>query len=67
MTRHSISWPGLNLQILIAAVAGLILGYWLNGMDDSSALRSNILYAANVMGRLFIDLLKMILIPLIFT
>ncbi|MDP2547357.1 dicarboxylate/amino acid:cation symporter [Oceanobacter sp. 4_MG-2023] len=67
MTRHSISWPGLNLQILIAAVAGLILGYWLNGMDDASALRSNILYAANVMGRLFIDLLKMILIPLIFT
>ena len=60
-------WPGLNVQIVIAALAGLLLGYGLNGLDNSDPLKSNTLYVAGVLGGLFIDLLKMVLIPLIFT
>lgn len=65
-TRQSF-WPGLNLQILIAAVLGLALGYWLNGVDPQAASRINILYGAGLIATLFIDLLKMVLIPLVFT
>ncbi|WP_221799790.1 dicarboxylate/amino acid:cation symporter [Oceanobacter mangrovi] len=67
MTSTPRGWPSLNSQILIAAVIGLALGYWLNGMADESAVKSTILYSANIAGRFFIDLLKMVLIPLIFT
>lgn len=67
MATHGRFGPGLNLQILIAAVAGLALGYGLNGVDESSSLRSGILYGSGLMATLFIDLLKMVLIPLVFT
>lgn len=67
MTKHRLTWPGLNSQILIAAVAGLLLGGWLNGVDPDSVFKAQLLYGADVAGRLFIDLLKMILVPLIFT
>lgn len=59
-------WPSLNLQILLAAVLGLLIGllfqHW--GTDDSFVQGG--LYAAGIIGTLFIDLLKMILIPLVF-
>jgi len=57
----------LNFQIMLAALCGVLLGLWLNGMDAETPLKSNILYLATLAGRFFIDLLKMILIPLIFT
>ena len=63
--RHWLT--SLNVQILLAAVIGLALGYGLNGLADNSALKTEVLYWANIVGRFFIDLLKMILIPLIFT
>ena len=66
MTKK-ISLPGLNLQILLAAVLGLALGFALQGQGDNSLLRANSLYWASLLGGIFIDLLKMILIPLIFT
>lgn len=56
----------LNLQILIAAVFGLAVGllfqHW--GTEDSTVQSG--LYVAGLIGTLFIDLLKMILIPLVF-
>lgn len=59
--------PGLNTQIFIAAAAGLWLGWWLNGMGSEVPLKQNILYSAGLLGGLFIGLLKMVLMPLIFT
>jgi Na+/H+-dicarboxylate symporter len=61
------AWPGLNVQILIGAIAGLILGYGLNALPADDSAKSTVLYAASLIGGLFVDLLKMILIPLIFT
>lgn len=59
--------PGLNLQILIAAVFGLWAGYALNAVAVDAPVKIQSLYAASLVGGIFIDLLKMILIPLIFT
>lgn len=60
-------FPGLNLQILLAALVGLALGFALQALDTQSELRNQGLYWAGLLGGVFIDLLKMILIPLIFT
>lgn len=58
------SKPSLNTQILIATIAGLLFG-WLASLA-SLPIQENSLYAAGLVGTLFIDLLKMILIPLVF-
>lgn len=55
------SKPSLNTQILIAAILGVALGWAAHGGEHTAAL-----YAANIVGTLFIDLLKMILVPLVF-
>lgn len=57
----------LNLQILIGAVAGLLLGFALNSAGGNMPFSGEILYGASLIGTVFIGLLKMILIPLIFT
>lgn len=57
----------LNLQILIGAVAGLLLGFALNSAGGDMSFSGEILYGASLIGTVFIGLLKMILIPLIFT
>jgi Na+/H+-dicarboxylate symporter len=58
--------PSLNIQILLGAAFGVIVGLFFQktGVDNSTASAS--LYAAGLIGTLFIDLLKMILIPLVF-
>lgn len=56
----------LNTQILIAAILGLILGCLLNLIPDTS-LFSYSLYGLGVISSIFIGLLKMLLIPLIFS
>ncbi|MEE9331968.1 MAG: dicarboxylate/amino acid:cation symporter [Methylophilaceae bacterium] len=58
--------PSLNVQILLGATFGVLVGllFQKTGTDSSTASAS--LYAANLIGTLFIDLLKMILIPLVF-
>ncbi len=53
--------PGLNAQILIAAVVGVLFGWLAHGGKHDTAL-----YAASLVGTLFIDLLKMVLVPLVF-
>lgn len=52
---------GLNGQILLAAVGAVALGLFAHGKQADGAL-----YAANLVGTLFIDLLKMVMIPLVF-
>ena len=59
--------PSLNLQILIAACLGVTIG-WLTGTLPADApVREGVLYASTLLGSIFIGLLKMVLIPLIFT
>ena len=51
----------LNSQILLAAVTAVVAGMLAHGREAAAAL-----YAANLLGTLFIDLLKMVMIPLVF-
>ncbi|SDR73930.1 Na+/H+-dicarboxylate symporter [Halopseudomonas xinjiangensis] len=59
--------PSLNQQILIAACLGLLIGWLVGAMPDEAAARTSVLYASTLVGSVFIGLLKMILVPLIFT
>lgn len=58
--------PSLNLQILLAAVLGLMVGLLFQSLGVEQPSVQNVLYASGLIGTLFIDLLKMILIPLVF-
>lgn len=57
----------LNNQILLGAVTGALTGFWLAQLGLESAISQNGLYVAKLAGTLFTDLLKMVLIPLVFT
>lgn len=57
----------LNLQILIGATFGVALGFFLSHLGLDTPLASQILFACTLTGNVFIGLLKMILIPLVFT
>ncbi|ABB73940.1 Na+/H+-dicarboxylate symporter [Nitrosospira multiformis ATCC 25196] len=57
----------LNTQILWGVFAGLFLGLGLSLLDEESVIFRAGLYGAELLGTLFIDLLKMVLIPLVFT
>ena len=58
--------PSLNLQILIGAIAGLGLGWYFHVLGTEHETVKLGLYSAGLLATLFIDLLKMILIPLVF-
>lgn len=57
----------LNSQILIGTLAGMLLGVALSMLDKESATSQVSLYIAELLGMLFVDLLKMVMIPLVFT
>lgn len=57
----------LNAQILWGALSGLLLGLGLTLFEEDSAVAGAGLYAVELLGTLFIDLLKMVLIPLVFS
>jgi Na+/H+-dicarboxylate symporter len=59
--------PTLNTQILLGALFGIVIGMGLLALGKQSAVTQVSVYAANLIGTLFIDLLKMVLIPLVFT
>ena len=56
----------LNSQIFIGCLIGLAGGFWLNAIGPS-ALRQDTLYGAKLVGTLFLDLLRMVLVLLIFS
>lgn len=64
MTMSKLS---LNNQILLGAISGALLGLWLAQLGRESAISQNGMYTAKLAGTLFTDLLKMVLIPLVFT
>ncbi|SFP54784.1 Na+/H+-dicarboxylate symporter [Nitrosomonas cryotolerans] len=57
----------LNTQILSGTLLGILFGLGLATLGEDSAITQNSLYAAQLVGTLFIDLLRMVLIPLVFT
>lgn len=59
--------PSLNQQILIAVALGLIAGGLLTQVDAASGVHQWALYSCTLAANLFVDLLKMILIPLVFS
>src|SRR5688572_18413541 len=60
-------WRSLNSQILTGAVLGVAIGLFLQMLGHDDITLERVLYASGLVGGVFIDLLKMILIPLIFT
>lgn len=56
----------LNAQILLGAVTGVLLGLLLQAQAGSTFASAG-LYLCGLVGGVFIDLLKMVLIPLVFT
>ncbi|HEY0562665.1 MAG TPA: dicarboxylate/amino acid:cation symporter [Methylophilus sp.] len=58
--------PSLNIQILLGAVLGVLVGLYFHGLGADNPSVHTGLYVSGLVGTLFIDLLKMILIPLVF-
>lgn len=61
---HKVS---LNNQILLGVISGALLGFGLAGLEQESEISQSGLYMAKLIGSLFTDLLRMVLIPLVFT
>ena len=59
--------PSLNKQILIGVIVGVVIGALLTQLGDASATRGGVLYGSTLVAGIFVDLLKMVLIPLIFS
>jgi Na+/H+-dicarboxylate symporter len=57
----------LNKQILLGALLGIAFGLGCAMLGEGSAIAQGGLYATGVVGMLFVDLLKMVLVPLVFT
>ena len=56
----------LNSQILIAAIVGVIFGFILNLFPNTQFFDASI-YGLSIVSSVFIGLLKMLLVPLIFS
>lgn len=57
----------LNTQILLGTLFGILSGLWFAMLGQEYSLTQNTLYTAKLVSTLFIDLLRMVLIPLVFT
>jgi Na+/H+-dicarboxylate symporter len=55
----------LNTRILIGAALGVAAGFWLVGAGPTP-LAQGTLYGAKLVGNLFLDLLRLVLVPLVF-
>lgn len=58
--------PSLNTQILIGCLLGIVGGWWLS-TQGATPLAGDTLYGAKIVGNLFLDLLRMVLVPLVFS
>ena len=56
----------INRQIVIGCLIGILGGFWLNTIGQTP-LRQDTLYGAKLVGTLFLDLLRMVLVPLVFS
>lgn len=58
--------PSLNLQIFAGCLVGIAGGLWL-AAEGATPAAQNTLYGAKLVGNLFLDLLRMVLVPLVFS
>lgn len=57
--------PSLNSQIVAGCLLGLASGAWLSTLGAAPVV-GDVLYGAKMVGNLFLDLLRMVLVPLVF-
>ena len=57
----------LNTQILGGALLGIVLGLWFARLGVGTSPAKQGMYLCGLLGNLFMDLLKMVLVPLVFT
>lgn len=57
----------LNMMIFVGALLGVLLGLEFGALGLEAPETQRGLYVADILGNLFIDLLKMVLVPLVFT
>ncbi|RIX45591.1 MAG: dicarboxylate/amino acid:cation symporter [Rhodocyclales bacterium GT-UBC] len=55
----------LNSQIAVGCLIGIAGGFLLN-LNEAAGIRQDSLYGAKLVGTLFLDLLRMVLVPLVF-
>lgn len=55
----------LNSQIAAGCLIGIASGFLLN-LNEAAGIRQDTLYGAKLVGTLFLDLLRMVLVPLVF-
>jgi Na+/H+-dicarboxylate symporter len=60
-------FPSLNTQILIGAIIGIVIGIYFHTLGQDSQPVMAGLYISGLVGGVFIDLLKMVLVPLVFS
>jgi Na+/H+-dicarboxylate symporter len=58
--------PSLNMQILIGALIGIVLGLGMSSLGKDASTAQHGIYVAGIVGGVFVDLLKMVLVPLVF-
>ena len=56
-----------NQKMMLGALSGVFLGLFLIKVDGASSFSINTIYFCGLVGGVFIELLKMILVPLIFS
>lgn len=56
----------LNTQIFVGALSGVLLGL-LSVTDVAASYSGSLLYLADLLGSIFINMLKMLMMPLVFT
>ncbi|HZX30679.1 MAG TPA: dicarboxylate/amino acid:cation symporter [Rhodocyclaceae bacterium] len=59
--------PSLNSLILVGCLAGVAGGFAVAGLGAGDSVAQGTLYGAKLVGTLFLDLLRMVLIPLVFS
>lgn len=57
----------LNKQILLGTTLGVLAGLSLAATGKDAAVTQQVVYVCGLIGGLFIDMLKMVLVPLVFT
>ena len=57
----------LNARIFWGVLLGSAIGWWVGSSGSEYAIASSVLYVAKLVGTLFLDLLRMLLVPLIFS
>lgn len=59
--------PSLNSLILVGCLVGVAGGFAVAGLEAGDPVAQGTLYGAKLVGTLFLDLLRMVLIPLVFS